>query len=128
MNRFILTEDERRNISKLHKNYITEQAVQDVAVQPGVYNEKVKQLQDHLNTKFQSGLVADGKLGPKTLAAAQAALTKAASDNSKTQVTPLTPMAIKPIDTGLKNTEIIQNTKTSSAAPDADNEAKPLNP
>jgi len=74
MNRFILTEDERRNISNLHKNYITEQAVQDAAIQPGVYNEKVKQLQDHLNTKFQSGLVADGKLGPKTLAAAQAAL------------------------------------------------------
>ena len=57
MNRFILTEDEKRNISKLHKSYITEQAVQDVAVQPGVYNEKVKQLQDHLNTKFQSGLM-----------------------------------------------------------------------
>jgi hypothetical protein len=122
MNRFFLTEDERRNISNLHKNYITEQSVQDVAVQPGVYNEKVKQLQDHLNTKFQSGLVPDGKLGPKTLAAAQAALTKAASDNSKTQVTPLTPMAIKPIETGIKNTEIIQNTKTG---PDADNDVNP---
>jgi peptidoglycan hydrolase-like protein with peptidoglycan-binding domain len=126
MNRFILTEDERRNISKLHKSYITEQAVQDVAVQPGVYNEKVKQLQDHLNTKFQSGLVADGKLGPKTLAAAQAALTKAASDNSKTVVDGLPIKPLQPLETGIKTPEIIQNTNTSSA-PDADNEAKPLN-
>ena len=126
MNRFILTEDERRNISKLHKSYITEEAVQDVAVQPGVYNEKVKQLQDHLNTKFQSGLVADGKLGPKTLAAAQAALTKAASDNSKTVVDRLPIKPLQPFETGIKTPEIIQNTNTSSA-PDADNEAKPLN-
>lgn len=126
MNRFILTEDERRNISKLHKSYITEEAVQDVAVQPGVYNEKVKQLQDHLNTKFQSGLVADGKLGPKTLAAAQAALTKAASDNSKTVVDGLPIKPLQPLETGIKTPEIIQNTNTSSA-PDADNEAKPLN-
>lgn len=124
MNRFILTEDERRNISKLHKSYITEEAVQDVAVQPGVYNEKVKQLQDHLNTKFQSGLVADGKLGPKTLAAAQAALTKAASDNSKTVVDRLPIKPLQPLETGIKTPEIIQNTNTSSA-PDADNEAKP---
>jgi peptidoglycan hydrolase-like protein with peptidoglycan-binding domain len=124
MNRFILTEDERRNISKLHNNYISEQAVQDVAVQPGVYNEKVKQLQDHLNTKFQSGLVADGKLGPKTLAAAQAALTKAASDNSKTVVDRLPIKPLQPLETGIKTPEIIQNTNTSSA-PDADNEAKP---
>ena len=126
MNRFILTEDERRNISNLHNNYISEQAVQDVAVQPGVYNEKVKQLQDHLNTKFQSGLVPDGKLGPKTLAAAQAALTKAASDNSKTVVDGLPIKPLQPLETGIKTPEIIQNTNTSSA-PDADNEAKPLN-
>ena len=124
MNRFILTEDERRNISKLHKSYITEQAVQDVAVQPGVFNQKVQDLQNHLNTKFQSGLVPDGKLGPKTLAAAQAALTKAASDNSKTVVDRLPIKPLNYLDTGLKNTEIIQNTKTSSA-PDADNEANP---
>lgn len=122
MNRFILTEDERRNISKLHKSYITEEAVQDVAVQPGVYNEKVKQLQDHLNTKFQSGLVADGKLGPKTLAAAQAALTKAASDNSKTVVDGLPIKPLQPLETGIKTPEIIQNTKTG---PDADNDVNP---
>ena len=57
MNRFILTEDERRNISKLHKNYITEQADLDVAIQPGVFNQKVLDLQNHLNTKYKSGLL-----------------------------------------------------------------------
>lgn len=124
MNRFILTEDEKRNISKLHKSYITEQAVQDVAVQPGVFNQKVMDLQNHLNTKFQSGLVPDGKLGPKTLAAAQAALTKAASDNSKTVVDSLPIKPLQPLETGIKTPEIIQNTNTSSA-PDADNDAKP---
>ena len=124
MNRFILTEDEKRNISKLHKSYITEQAVQDVAVQPGVFNQKVLDLQNHLNTKFQSGLVPDGKLGPKTLAAAQAALTKAASDNSKTVVDSLPIKPLQPLETGIKTPEIIQNTNTSSA-PDADNDAKP---
>jgi peptidoglycan hydrolase-like protein with peptidoglycan-binding domain len=123
MKRFVLTEDERRNISNLHKNYITEQTVQDVVVQPGVFNQRVLDLQNHLNTKFQSGLVADGKLGPKTVAATQAALTKAASDNSKTVVDK---QPLKPLETGIKTPEIIQNTKTSSA-PDADNEAKPLN-
>ena len=117
MKRFILTEDERRNISNLHKNYITEQTVLDVVVQPGVFNQRVLDLQNHLNNRFQSGLVPDGKLGPKTVAAAQAALTKAASNNSKTE-------PIKPIETGITTPEIIQNTKTSSA-PDADNEANP---
>ena len=112
MNRFILTEDEKRNISKLHKSYITEQAVQDVAVQPGVFNQKVMDLQNHLNTKFQSGLVPDGKLGPKTLAAAQAALTKAASDNSKTVVDSLPIKPLQPLETGIQTPEIIQNTNT----------------
>ena len=124
MKRFILTEDERRNISNLHKNYITEQTVLDVVVQPGVFNQKVLDLQNRLNTKFQSGLVPDGKLGPKTLAAAQAALTKAASDNSKTEVGTLPIKPLQPLETGIKTPEIIQNTKTSSA-PDADNDANP---
>ena len=73
MNRFILTEDEKRHISNLHNNYISEQNTQDVAVQPGVFNAKVQELQNHLITLGQK-IVADGKLGPKTLAATQAAL------------------------------------------------------
>ena len=73
MNRFILTEDERRNISNLHKNYITEQVATDNVIQPGVFNQKVQDLQNHLIKTFGSKIVADGKLGPKTLGAAQAA-------------------------------------------------------
>jgi len=72
MNRFFLTEDERRNISNLHNNYISEQNTQDVAVQPGVFNPKVQELQNHL-ISLGHKIVADGKLGPKTLGAAQAA-------------------------------------------------------
>lgn len=72
MNRFILTEDEKRHISNLHNNYISEQNTQDVAVQPGVFNPKVQELQNHL-ISLGHKIVADGKLGPKTLGAAQAA-------------------------------------------------------
>jgi peptidoglycan hydrolase-like protein with peptidoglycan-binding domain len=35
-------------------------------VKMGVVNPKVKELQELLNTKFNSGLVPDGKYGPKT--------------------------------------------------------------
>ena len=72
MNRFILTEDEKRHISNLHNNYISEQNTQDVVVQPGVFNPKVQELQNHL-ISLGHKIVADGKLGPKTLGAAQAA-------------------------------------------------------
>ena len=72
MNRFILTEDEKRHISNLHNNYISEQNTQDVAVQPGVFNAKVQELQKHL-ISLGHKIDADGKLGPKTLGAAQAA-------------------------------------------------------
>jgi hypothetical protein len=46
-----------------------------VATQPsqpiklGIENPKVKQIQELLNTKYQSGLVPDGKWGPKTATA-----------------------------------------------------------
>ena len=72
MNRFILTEEERKNISNLHNNYISEQNTQDVAVQPGVFNPKVQELQNHL-ISLGHKIVADGKLGPKTLGAVQTA-------------------------------------------------------
>lgn len=35
-------------------------------IKMGVYNERVKYLQELLNYKFQSGLTPDGKYGPKT--------------------------------------------------------------
>jgi hypothetical protein len=98
MNRFILTEDERKNISNLHKNYITEQVTQDVAVQPGVFNQKVLDLQNHLIQKYGSKIVADGKLGPKTLGAAQAAyLSKTTQPTTPAQTTqPSQPAATTP--------------------------------
>lgn len=73
MNRFILTEEERKNISNLHKKFVNEEDTQATSVQPGVFNQKVQELQNHL-ISLGHKIVADGKLGPKTLAAAQTAL------------------------------------------------------
>jgi lysozyme family protein len=119
MNKFILTEDERNSISKLHKNFITEQAVQDTVIQPGVFNQKVLDLQNHLNTKFNAGLTADGKLGPKTLAAAQTALQGKIKQDA-TEIPSLKPKPLAPIQTG---TETPQN--SNYTGPDADNEVNP---
>jgi hypothetical protein len=89
MNRFILTEDEKRHISNLHNNYISEQNTQDVAVQPGVFNAKVQELQKHL-ISLGHKIDADGKLGPKTLGAAQAAyLSKTTQPVAATTVQPV---------------------------------------
>lgn len=35
-------------------------------IQPGVFNQKVMDLQKKLNEKYKSGLIPDGKWGPKT--------------------------------------------------------------
>ena len=35
-------------------------------IQPGVFNQKVLDLQKKLNEKYKSGLILDGKWGPKT--------------------------------------------------------------
>ena len=35
-------------------------------IQPGVFNQKVMDLQKKLNEKYKSGLILDGKWGPKT--------------------------------------------------------------
>jgi len=98
MNRFILTEDEKRHISNLHKNYITEQVATDNVIQPGVFNQKVQDLQNHLINTFSSKIVADGKLGPKTLGAAQAAyLSKTKQPTTPAQTTqPSQPAATTP--------------------------------
>ena len=123
MNKFILTEDERNSISKLHKNYITEQVVQDTVIQPGVFNHTVLDLQNHLNTKFNAGLIADGKLGPKTLAAAQKALQGKMTQDA-TEIPSLKPKSPETIQTG---TETLQNTLPNSnyTGPDDDNEVNP---
>jgi hypothetical protein len=95
MNRFILTEDERRNISNLHKNYITEQVATDNVIQPGVFNQKVQDLQNHLIKTFGSKIVADGKLGPKTLGAAQAAYLS--KTKQPTTVPPVASSTVPPV-------------------------------
>jgi hypothetical protein len=43
-------------------------------IQLGVENPKIKTIQELLNSKYQSGLVPDGKWGPKTAAALKKAL------------------------------------------------------
>jgi hypothetical protein len=43
-------------------------------IQLGVENPKIKTIQELLNSKYQSGLVPDGKWGPKTAAALQKAI------------------------------------------------------
>jgi hypothetical protein len=65
----------------------------------GVTNDKVKQLQTLLNTKYQSGLVPDGKWGPKTAAAIKKVL-----DTKKGVTTPIVsepPKIAPPIDSSL---------------------------
>lgn len=84
MNRFILSEQEKNEILSLHKKYISEQATNTAStvsntastqtstvISPGVYNEKVLELQNLLKTKHGANIAADGKLGPKTLGATE---------------------------------------------------------
>jgi hypothetical protein len=101
MNRFILTEEEKKNISNLHKRYVTEQTLQDTIIQPGVFNQKVLDLQKHLITKFGLKIVPDGKLGPKTLAAVQTALK---------------PKSSKPVTPTPTNAQIQTPTNTSTSS------------
>jgi hypothetical protein len=52
----------------------TPPVVASTPVQLGVENPKIKTIQELLNSKYQAGLVADGKWGPKTAAALQKAI------------------------------------------------------
>lgn len=99
MNRFILSEEEKKEILSLHKKYISEDAsntastVSNTAstqtstvITPGVYNDKVLELQNLLKTKHSAGITSDGKLGPKTLGAVENVLQgKPATPNVSTQ-------------------------------------------
>jgi len=62
MRKLIITESERRKILNMHgfKKMLSEATLVDV--------------QNLLNTKFSSGLIPDGKYGPKTAAAIEKAL------------------------------------------------------
>lgn len=114
--RLIITEEEKNQIINLHRKFINEAGpggidpnlqqgnttttttvapvttttttVAPVSIQKGVKNPKVEALQTKLNEKFNSGLVVDGKWGPKTAAAVQTALASlqgAQQPNASTQ-------------------------------------------
>lgn len=61
-------------------------------IKMGVVNPRVQYLQQLLNDKFQSGLVADGKYGPKTADA----IYKNIIAISKTQLKPVSPVTAAP--------------------------------
>jgi hypothetical protein len=131
MNRFILTEDEKRHISNLHNNYISEQNTQDVAVQPGVFNAKVQELQKHL-ISLGHKIDADGKLGPKTLGAAQAAyLSKTTqpaatttATNTTNEIPSLAPKSLTDLNLGVQTPNLIQPEKVNNPSTD-DSEPEP---
>lgn len=95
MKQFIISESERNFILNQHKKYLKEETSSTgtttgttttgttttgtttgttTDILPGVENQKVKELQDLLITKFKSGISSDSKLGPKTLDSAIRAL------------------------------------------------------
>ncbi len=96
----------RLEILNQHKRYLKEDTAVDPSVVnntptvtsstvdlaanviPGADNPKVKELQDLLRTKFSSYIVADSKLGPKTLNSALKALKGEAQDKPKFKVKP----------------------------------------
>jgi hypothetical protein len=61
----------------------TPPVVASTPVQLGVKNPKIVTIQTLLNTKYQSGLVPDGKWGPKTAAAIKAAFDKKGSPKTE---------------------------------------------
>jgi hypothetical protein len=64
-------------------------------IQPGVFNQKVQDLQKKLNEKFKSGLIEDGKWGPKT----SSAVAKALKNVSVTPANTTTPTTQTPVNT-----------------------------
>jgi hypothetical protein len=75
----------------------------------GVKDPLIEELQNTLNTKFQSGLTPDGKYGPKTAASVLAALQKA----------PTTPTNTTPVNTvvgGDPNSEVAKKTAEANAS------------
>jgi peptidoglycan hydrolase-like protein with peptidoglycan-binding domain len=71
--RLIITEEERDSIRRLHKSNIFEAPESQQPAQTQQLT-KIQQLQTKLNEKFNSGLIVDGKWGPKTASAVVNAL------------------------------------------------------
>jgi hypothetical protein len=132
MNRFILTEEERQNISNLHKKFVNEEDAQATSIKPGVFNQKVQELQNHL-ISLGHKIVADGKLGPKTLAAAQTSLqTKmtqsttntATATNTTNEIPSLAPKSLTDLNLGVQTPNLIQPAKVNNPSTD-DSEPEP---
>jgi peptidoglycan hydrolase-like protein with peptidoglycan-binding domain len=73
----------------------TEPVAASTSIKIGAANPRVQTLQELLNNKFQSGLVADGKYGPKTANA----IYKNLASIMGTKVQSVTPQTIQPIKT-----------------------------
>lgn len=125
-NKFILTEEEKRSILSMHtKRYISEDDTQPLTVTPtviksGVFNQKVLDLQNKLNEKYKSGIVADGKWGTNTANAVSQALSSIPSKPEETPKQEEIPakMEIKPtnqmkIQTPLQNQTLAQGKPTT---------------
>jgi peptidoglycan hydrolase-like protein with peptidoglycan-binding domain len=71
----------------------------------GVKYPSIVELQNTLNTKYQTGLTPDGKYGPKTAASILAALTKTSTNS------------VTPVNTQVKdnNSEVIKKTAETNA-------------
>jgi peptidoglycan hydrolase-like protein with peptidoglycan-binding domain len=91
----------------------------------GVKYPSIEELQNTLNTKFQSGLTPDGKYGPKTAASVLAALQKVPTTNTNT--TPVNTVvggdasseAIKKTAEANASTGVAANTTPSTSAQNA---------
>lgn len=110
--RLIITEEERNSIIRLHKSNIFESgpAGQDPELQQAASStqppaatpqqsktsQKIMDLQNKLNEKFNSGLIADGKWGFKTAAAVLSAMKSLSNTQPKPTEEPLQKMATLP--------------------------------
>jgi hypothetical protein len=105
--RLVITEGERSKILNMHgfKQMISEATLADV--------------QTALNSKFGAGLTADGKLGPKTIAAIERALggtpVTPTSGSTETDIK-LTPKPVKPIDINRGPTDLATADKGESSS------------
>lgn len=84
--RLIITEEERNIIRRLHKSNIFEAGPEaQVATQQSMSSQKIMDLQNKLNEKFNSGLTADNKWGVNTANAVLNALKGLTQQQSTTQ-------------------------------------------
>lgn len=74
-------------------------------IKMGVKNPRVQVLQQLLNDKFQSGLVADGMYGPKT------------ANTIYKNIVAINKLQLKPVESNLKPTGVTQSASPAITAP-----------